>query len=163
MRKINTIILHCSDSAFGNAELIGEWHVDRGWRMIGYHIVILNSYPTADHYKFMQPDCDSDGVVETGRPVASVGAHAKGYNRNSIGICLIGEKLFTSKQIETSMETCSKLIHDYGIQIEPQTVNGKIVSGILGYNEVLSDGNLKTCPNIDMKWYRNQLRRINNV
>ena len=45
----------------------------RGFRKIGYHFVIRRS-----------------GILETGRSINETGAHAKGYNHNSIGICLIG-------------------------------------------------------------------------
>ena len=31
-----------------------------------------------------------DGKIEAGRPVSKIGAHAKGYNKTSIGICYIG-------------------------------------------------------------------------
>ena len=41
--------------------------------MIGYHFLI---HP--------------DGRVDEGRPLSMVGAHAKGYNRESVGICYIG-------------------------------------------------------------------------
>ena len=38
------IILHCSDSEFGNAAIITKWHAlpkpnGRGWSNIGYHYV----------------------------------------------------------------------------------------------------------------------------
>jgi len=53
---------------------IREWHIkERGWKDIGYHYVIRR-----------------DGTIELGRPVTEVGAHCKGYNKNSIGICLVG-------------------------------------------------------------------------
>ena len=32
----------------------------------------------------------TDGTIERGRPLESIGAHAKGHNDESIGICLIG-------------------------------------------------------------------------
>lgn len=76
MRLINSLIIHCSATRpsmdIGVAE-IKEWHLDRGWNNIGYHYVIRRN-----------------GVIEDGRPVAKVGAHAKGHNANSIGICLVG-------------------------------------------------------------------------
>lgn len=76
MRVINQLIIHCSATKpsmdIGVAE-IREWHLDRGWSDIGYHYVITR-----------------DGGLELGRPVAKPGAHAKGYNANSIGICLVG-------------------------------------------------------------------------
>lgn len=45
----------------------------RGWSDIGYHNIIRRN-----------------GVLEHGRDLAIPGAHARGYNSKSIGICLIG-------------------------------------------------------------------------
>ena len=82
MRDINSIIVHCSDSnikSHDNIETIRKWHVDeRGWSDIGYHYVITQ-----------------DGVVHEGRPLSRRGAHARGHNVGSIGICLTGKSLFT--------------------------------------------------------------------
>ena len=76
MREITEIIIHCSYTPvsmdIGAAE-IDQWHRDRGWKMIGYHRVIRR-----------------DGLIEKGRPLKKVGAHAKGHNANSLGICLVG-------------------------------------------------------------------------
>ena len=55
------------------AKKIRDWHTGKGWRDIGYHLVI-----------------NRDGAIEQGRPLEDVGAHARGYNRDSIGICLVG-------------------------------------------------------------------------
>ena len=55
------------------AKEIREWHLARGWSDIGYHWVIRRN-----------------GTVEPGRPVDAVGAHAKGFNKTSVGICLVG-------------------------------------------------------------------------
>tara|TARA_R110002020_G_C15984087_1_gene748701 strand:- start:224 stop:652 length:429 start_codon:yes stop_codon:yes gene_type:complete len=76
MRDISEIIIHCSATREGqniDAETIDEWHKARGWRGIGYHYVVL-----------------LDGLIEYGRPVNDVGAHCKGHNSNSIGVCYIG-------------------------------------------------------------------------
>lgn len=76
MREIKSIVVHCSATPkhmdIGVSE-IREWHKKRGWSDIGYHYVIRRN-----------------GVVEDGRPVEQVGAHVKGHNKNSIGICLVG-------------------------------------------------------------------------
>lgn len=84
MRKIDEIILHCSDSEFGDVKMITDWHKQRGFNTIGYHFVIL-----------------SDGSIEIGRDISSPGAHCLGHNKNSIGICLIGKNNFSQKQFET--------------------------------------------------------------
>lgn len=77
MRKITEIILHCSATPDGKdftVEQIRDWHVNgNGWQDIGYHFVIYR-----------------DGSVHVGRPLALAGAHCKGHNAFSIGICYIG-------------------------------------------------------------------------
>ncbi len=76
MRQITEIILHCSDTVEGRdytVEDIDRWHKNRGWRSIGYHYVIYR-----------------DGTVHEGRPLKQIGAHCKGHNYHSIGICYIG-------------------------------------------------------------------------
>ena len=54
---------------------------DFGWEGIGYHKVILRS-----------------GKIENGRPEFWIGAHVKGKNKNSLGVCLIGTDKFTNEQ-----------------------------------------------------------------
>ena len=41
MAKLTNIIIHCSDSDFGDAQTIDLWHKQRGWKGIGYHYVIV--------------------------------------------------------------------------------------------------------------------------
>ena len=83
MRQINEIIIHCSATRANWREgqktstkvaEIKRWHVkDNGWSDIGYHFLI-----------------DRDGTVAKGRPVTRSGAHTKGHNKDTIGVCLIG-------------------------------------------------------------------------
>jgi len=75
--KIDLIVIHCSltkvDQLIG-ADEIRRWHVEeRGWHDIGYHYVITRA-----------------GRLEYGRPAFVKGAHVKGHNDNTIGICLVG-------------------------------------------------------------------------
>ena len=73
---IDKIIVHCSATPEGrdiDAAKIDDWHKGRGWKMIGYHFVIK-----------------LDGTIELGRPLDMQGAHTKGHNKNSLGICYIG-------------------------------------------------------------------------
>ena len=78
MRKINLIVIHCSDT-YARMDIgvneIRQWHLQRGFNDIGYHYVIRR-----------------DGAIEQGRPIEKPGAHAAGYNTNSIGICYAGGK-----------------------------------------------------------------------
>ncbi len=76
MREINHIVFHCSatkEGKFFNADDIDTWHKQKGWSGIGYHYVVL-----------------LDGTIEKGRPDSKIGAHVKGHNKDSIGVCYIG-------------------------------------------------------------------------
>ena len=86
MRTINEIIVHCADTPAGRDNTVADitrWHKDRGFRTIGYHYVIYR-----------------DGSIHTGRPVQEIGAHCKGHNAHSIGICYIGGKSADGKRHE---------------------------------------------------------------
>jgi N-acetylmuramoyl-L-alanine amidase len=128
MRKLDSIILHCSASEptldVGAAE-IRKWHLNRGWKDIGYHFVIR-----------------LDGKVEQGRPVSEVGSHVAGHNAHSIGICYVGgvkngkaADTMTAKQISSFRSLVRKLRNDYG-QLE-----------LYGHNDFT---NLKACPSLDV-------------
>lgn len=76
MRKITELIVHCSATPEGKSFSVADidrWHRQRGWNGIGYHFVIY-----------------LDGSIHTGRRLSQIGAHCKGHNANSIGICYIG-------------------------------------------------------------------------
>lgn len=83
MRKLRRIIVHCSATPpdwlreGGTAyqvSIIRKWHVqDRGWRDIGYHYVV-----------------GREGFTVLGRPIDQAGAHVRGHNADSVGVCLIG-------------------------------------------------------------------------
>lgn len=144
MRPIYQIIIHCSDSTWGDAEVIDSWHEERGFhrigtprlRSIGYHAVILNDHPkgSRDYKPF------SDGKLERGRDVHEVGAHVRGHNSNSLGICLIGKgDHYTSNQIKTLKELINVWKSLYG---------DNHAFRILGHNDLDSN---KTCPGFDVE------------
>lgn len=90
------VILHCSDSSYGNSAVVDHWHRQRGFKGIGYHFVILNGRITSDYTDDM-----FDGTIETGRSYHQHGAHTK-YHNESCGICLIGKSgQFTDKQLDS--------------------------------------------------------------
>jgi hypothetical protein len=114
------VIVHCSDSSWGNAAEITKWHLQRGWTTIGYHYVILNGMLSP--YKM---HANYDGHIETGRPLDDdsdmeldeMGAHAFGYN-DAVGICLIGlSGTFSAAQMRGLSHQCNMLRKQFG-QIE---------------------------------------------
>lgn len=143
MRTIKKIILHCSDSEFGDAATIDRWHKERGFDRIGYHYVILNGVRVA-HSPYKPVD---DGLLEPGRDESVIGAHCLGHNADSIGICIIGKMTFTPEQFKTAGILIKSLLKKYGLSSDD----------VYGHCE-FDPG--KTCPNIDMTAVRAALRSI---
>lgn len=75
MRPIHEIIIHhtASPSTWTRDDVLRA-HLDRGFRDIGYHLLVF-----------------ADGHTEPGRPLSQVGAHAEGRNEGSLGISLVGD------------------------------------------------------------------------
>lgn len=73
------IVIHHSwtgDTHICNTKAIDRYHKSLGWDCIGYHYTI-------EKIGAMVEICN-------GRPLDKVGAHAKGWNRKALGICVIG-------------------------------------------------------------------------
>ena len=102
------IVIHCSATkpsmTHVDAKEIDRWHRQRGWRKIGYYFVIRR-----------------DGIVEEGRELGEVGAHAKGFNSKSVGICLVGgideegnpENNYTDEQWKALEELVNQMLLPY--------------------------------------------------
>lgn len=76
MRTIHHIVIHCSATREGHVlspEALDLEHRRRGFRCTGYHYYIRR-----------------DGSTVRTRPLELAGAHVKGYNKHSIGICYEG-------------------------------------------------------------------------
>lgn len=129
MRSIDEIILHCSATKEGQdikADTIRRWHLKRGFKDIGYHYVI-----------------DLDGTVETGRPVAQVGAHTEGRNAHSIGICYIGGVDSEGKPKDTRTEKQRNSM--LGLVVSLVALYGTI-SKVTGHRRYAN----KACPSFDV-------------
>ena len=120
MRRINKIVIHCSASdidAHDNIKVIDQWHKARGWSGVGYHWFIRKS-----------------GQLEKGRDEKDIGAHVRGHNRDSIGICFSGEYNFTDDQFLTAKKLVRSLLKKYQLETKD----------IVGHTEL---DDKKTCPN----------------
>lgn len=121
MRIINKIIVHCSDSdvaTHDNIKTVDHWHREKGWSGVGYHYFIRKS-----------------GLIEYGRTLQERGAHCRGHNADSVGICLSGQLEFTFKQY---LSLC-KLIEALQVTL------GKL--DVYPHNHF---NRSKSCPNFDL-------------
>ena len=129
-RTIKKIIIHCSATREGqdiSVDTIRDWHLKRGWSDIGYHYVI-----------------DLNGVVHPGRPVEKIGAHTKGHNTGSIGICYIGGVEEDGKTPKDTRTEKQKNALDNLIFILTDIFFGATVHG---HNEFAA----KACPSFDVQ------------
>ena len=130
MRNINKIIVHCSATPEGRnftIKQIDAWHRQRGFNGIGYHFVIY-----------------LDGSVHVGRPLHKSGAHCKGQNKNSIGICYIGGcEAHTQKPKDTRTDTQKASLVKLITELRQQFPN----ASVHGHREFAN----KACPCFDAK------------
>lgn len=76
MRKINLIVIHCSATRADRSLTPDDLelaHRRRGFNGTGYHYYVRK-----------------DGTVHLTRPTERIGAHARGFNTCSIGVCYEG-------------------------------------------------------------------------
>jgi N-acetyl-anhydromuramyl-L-alanine amidase AmpD len=136
MRDIHLIVIHCSATPpsmnIGAAE-IRKWHIEKGWKDIGYHYVIRQ-----------------DGLIEKGRPDEQIGSHVKNHNSNSLGICLVGgvdsknkpQTNFTAAQFKSLSNLVRILMSEH-----PKAV-------VRGHNEYNAG---KACPSFDVQqWLKDR-------
>ena len=88
-RAVNEVIVHCAATPEGRDFTTGtirQWHLDRGFRDVGYHFVIR-----------------LDGSIEVGRPLDEIGAHVRGRNTGTIGVCYVGS--VTNDEVRSPKDT----------------------------------------------------------
>lgn len=137
IRSVEYLVVHCAatrESMDIGVEEITRWHRERGWFTVGYHYVIRR-----------------DGTLEKGRPDTQPGAHARGFNHLSLGICLVGgvgpdgktaEDNFTFQQYDALAALLFELTERY-----PHAT-------VLGHRDLPNVR--KACPSFDVRdWWNN--------
>jgi N-acetylmuramoyl-L-alanine amidase len=138
MNKPMAVILHCAatpdyaeDSPYFDrfgATDIDHWHKARGFAGIGYHWVIRRT-----------------GLIEPGREESEIGAHTKGHNTNTIGICYIGTAKPTQAQLNAICD---------GLYVQIKKRHGIGSDRWFGHHEFNSG---KDCPGFNMVIFRKLL------
>lgn len=105
MRKIDTIVMHCTahpDTAFniGVADIRRDHVANRGWDDIGYHYVVRRN-----------------GEIECGRMESVKGAHCPPVNASSIAIAWVGIENPSTEQKQSMVKLARELMQRYAVQI----------------------------------------------
>jgi N-acetylmuramoyl-L-alanine amidase len=98
--KLDTLVVHHSASRrSATLEDIRDWHLDRGWSDVGYHYVIEES-----------------GERRLGRPLGRIGAHCRGHNSYTVGVCVTGDNTQPGEAWnEAQIESLKELAGEYTI------------------------------------------------
>ena len=149
MRKITDIIVHCSATKvttdFTVEKLYHEHVTVNGWSDIGYHYYIRR-----------------DGQLYDCRPLHRSGAHTKGHNKHSVGICIEGgldangnaEDNYTDVQLDTLRLLVINLIGRFGVKNEPKG-HREYSPDINGDGTITANEFIKECPCFDTReWWR---------
>ncbi|NOZ70078.1 MAG: N-acetylmuramoyl-L-alanine amidase [Deferribacteres bacterium] len=99
--KIQKLVVHHSatNSVTTKRADIERWHRQRGFSQIGYHKVI-----------------EGDGGIVDGRPETIQGAHARGANHASLGVCVVGNfetEVPSAPQIEALVDVLTGWCNTY--------------------------------------------------
>lgn len=155
--EIDTLIIHCSDTPngrFHTAADVDYWHgADREkrglqpfrrhpdaligagpWQGLGRHAAELAHIG----YHFV---IYTNGAVAVGRRLTETGAHARGWNNRSIGVCLIGRDKFTPAQ-------WSALARHVRTTQRHREANHWEKLNVIGHRQV---NKRKTCPGFDVQ------------
>ncbi|MEM9147985.1 MAG: N-acetylmuramoyl-L-alanine amidase [Pseudomonadota bacterium] len=121
MPDIRYLFVHtaAADIPDVDAAVIDRWHRARGWAGIGYHYVILDD----------RHGSKADGTVEAGRAESRTGAHVRGVNARSLGICCAGHgdrRSLTSAQTAALIALLVRLAKRHDVP----------AANILGHREV---------------------------
>ncbi len=151
-KRTDMIVVHCSATKATQdigAKEIDDWHRAKGWRAIGYHFVIRR-----------------DATLELGRPVNDVGAHVKGFNLHSVGICVVGgldynyepDDNFTVEQKEMLAVLIIGLMLRFGVV---EVLGHRDLSPDVDGDGVIEEFEwLKACPCFDVDtWWEDQKER----
>ena len=141
-KDIKYLVVHCSATPEGveySREQIKQMHLKRNFKDIGYHYLI-----------------HLDGTISKGRFDNVPGAHVKGFNDKSLGICYIGGVASDGKTPKDTRTIAQKdALIDLLMRLKRKYPLAKIVghrdlSPDLNHNGVIEPNEwLKACPSFD--------------
>lgn len=115
-----------------DAAMVRGWHVnERKWSDIGYHYFIKR-----------------DGTIEKGRSLTRSGAHVKGWNKTSVGVCYAGGVDENGKPQDNRTAEQTRSLMMIAKTLEKRFEGAKV----LGHRDF--EGVAKACPSFDVKgWF----------
>lgn len=152
-RAINLIVIHCSATPNGRPDTVAD--IDAGHRAGGfrrdpaairrYQAVLGHALGSVGYHYVIE----TAGTVRAGRHPSEIGAHVKGLNDKSLGICLIGTDRYSLEQFASLRVLIANMRQQYP------------AAKIIGHRDCSPDKNgdgvidhrdwLKICPGFDVQ------------
>lgn len=135
-RQIDLLVIHCAASPNGHSlfrhelgdpgfmrpiDVVDEWHRARSFKRAASWRARFNPSLTSVGYHFL---IYTNGAIETGRHRNEVGAHAEGWNSQSLGICMVGTNAFTQLQWDALRELLVSLEKPFIAAGKPLWIRG---------------------------------------
>lgn len=111
--KTEKLVLHHAAALKCSVEDIHRWHKGNGWAGIGYQFLVRKN-----------------GEIHEGRPINTVGAHAYGFNDESIGICFEGN--FEKEKMPKAQKEAGKWLVAYVRQLYPT------ITEVVGHRDLMA-------------------------
>ncbi len=111
--RTEKLVLHHAAAFKCSVEDIHRWHKEKGWAGMGYQFLVRKN-----------------GEIHTGRPINTVGAHAEGYNSDSIGICFEGN--FEKEKMPKAQKEAGKWLVAYVRQLYPS------ITEVVGHRDLMA-------------------------
>ncbi|MDN4753190.1 N-acetylmuramoyl-L-alanine amidase [Porphyromonadaceae bacterium W3.11] len=144
-RLVRMLVIHCSATRWCERytpEQLVHDHLERGYNGAGYHYYITR-----------------EGMLYEMRPVEYPGAHAKGYNRHSIGICYEGGLDRSGNPVDSRTSEQKQMLKQ--LICELKRLYGDVL--VMGHRDLSPDLNgdgqvtreewMKACPCFDARVY----------
>jgi N-acetylmuramoyl-L-alanine amidase len=112
-----------------DVEWVRTLHKNKGWRDVGYHYFIKR-----------------DGTVQAGRPVEMIGAHVKGWNSKSVGVCYAGGVAEDVKTPEDNRTDAQKIAM---YELITELCERFHITKVCGHRDFPNVA--KACPSFDVK------------
>ena len=143
LRKSTDYIVMHHRAGNGDADSIHKQHLSQGYSGIGYHYYVRKN-----------------GQVFQGRPIDKVGAHCKGYNDKSVGVCFEGN-FENEKPTKEQLKAGNNLVK-YILNLYPQ-------AKIVGHKDLMSTAcpgnnfNINEILNYEVKSTFKELISVNDI
>ena len=153
-RAVSLIVIHCAavpDGRWTTVADIDLWHQQAGFYRTPEFRARQNASLAAIGYHFV---VYTNGAVATGRHLDEQGAHAIGFNHQSVGICMVGTRRYTEQQWRALAGCVLAATKTLGVPLVFARERGRPGvrdGGICGHRDLSGENAKRECPGFSVE------------